>query len=106
MLQIILISTNYDIYTVLHDSINFKQYEKPQKEVPVNSEVLKALMEQESLHNGVAGMSALQEDRQCNCFLKFYLIQGVPFDFLVWNTLYLFLQCVIPPPLNYINYFL
>ena len=87
-MQIILISTNYDIYTVLHDSINFKQYEKPQKEVPVNSEVLKALMEQESLHNGVAGMSALQEDRQCNCFLKFYLIQGVPFDFLVWNTLY------------------
>ena len=79
MLQIILISTNYDIYTVLHDSINFKQYEKPQKEVPVNSEVLKALMEQESLHNGVAGMSALQEDRQCNCFLKFYPIQGVPY---------------------------
>ena len=70
MLQIILISTNYDIYTVLHDSINFKQYEKPQKEVPVNSEVLKALMEQESLHNGVAGMSALQEDRQCNCFFE------------------------------------
>ena len=39
ILQIILISSIPDIYDVLHISINFKQYEKPQKEVPVNSEV-------------------------------------------------------------------
>ena len=59
--------------SIFYNSINFKQYEKPQKEVPVNSEVLKALMEQEGLspQNGVAGMSALQEDRQCNSFCNF-----------------------------------
>ena len=96
MLQIILISSIYVIYNVLHISINFKQYEKPQKEVPVNSEVLKALMEQESLLNGVAGMSALQEDRQCN-FLKLFPVQGGPVGFLVWNTLYLLPQCVAYP---------
>ena len=71
--DLMIASSKWYIYNVLHNSINFKQYEKPQKEVPVNSEVLKALLEQESLHNGVAGMSALQEDRQCN-FLKFFPI--------------------------------
>ena len=44
-------------------SINFKQYEKPEKEVPVNSEVLKALQEQEAALRGVAGLAELQEDR-------------------------------------------
>ncbi len=45
--------------------INFKQYEKPEKEVPANSEVLKALLEQEAnIGGGVAGMAELQEDRQ------------------------------------------
>ena len=51
------------------NSINFKQYEKPQKDLPVNSEVMKALLEQESQGvQGVAGMAELQEDRQCNSF--------------------------------------
>ena len=50
-------------------SINFKQYEPPQKEVPEGSEVLKALLEQESQMKGVAGLPEFQEDtRQSNLF--------------------------------------
>ena len=50
------------VHTALASSINFKQYDK---EVAANSEVLRALQEQESGHEqqGVAGMSAFQEDR-------------------------------------------
>lgn len=45
-------------------SINFKQYEQPQKEVPANSEVLKALLEQENQvrAGGVAGLPEFQEN--------------------------------------------
>ena len=60
----------YYIFPIYNwNSINFKQYEKPQKDLPVNSEVMKALLEQESQGvQGVAGMAELQEDRQCNSF--------------------------------------
>ena len=60
----------YYIFPIYNqNSINFKQYEKPQKDLPVNSEVMKALLEQESQGvRGVAGMAELQEDRQCNFF--------------------------------------
>ena len=44
-------------------SINFKQFEKPQKDLPANSEVLKALQEQEGHLKGVAGLAEFQEDR-------------------------------------------
>ncbi len=44
-------------------SINFKQYEKPEKTLPANSEVMKALQEQENSQRGIAGLAELQEDR-------------------------------------------
>jgi len=44
--------------------INFKQYEQPQKEVPANSEVLKALLEYENHGQGIAGLPEFQEDRR------------------------------------------
>ena len=69
----------YYIFPIYNwNSINFKQYEKPQKDLPVNSEVMKALLEQESQGvQGVAGMAELQEDRQCNSFFseKIILLQ-------------------------------
>ena len=49
--------------SVLFCSINFKQFEKPEKDLPANSEVLKALQEQEAPVRGVAGLAELQEDR-------------------------------------------
>ena len=57
-------------YYCLLCSINFKQYEPPQKEVPANSEVLKALLEHENQETrGVAGLPEFQENRTSNFFL-------------------------------------
>ena len=47
-------------------SINFKQYEKDQKDIPAQSEVLKYMLEQESQVGGVAGLPEFQEDRRSN----------------------------------------
>jgi hypothetical protein len=61
-----LFNLRYDLQfktCALFCSINFKQYEKPEKDLPANSEVLKALQEQEAPLRGVAGMAELQEDR-------------------------------------------
>ncbi len=49
--------------SLLFCSINFKQFEKAEKDLPANSEVLKLLMEQEAPMRGVAGLAELQEDR-------------------------------------------
>ena len=54
--------------------INFKHYEPPQKEVPANSEVLKALLEYENQEQqGIAGLPEFQENRRSNFNKKLIL---------------------------------
>ena len=54
-------------------SINFKQYEPQSNEVLAQSEVLKALHEQENATAGVAGLPEYQEDRRSNFVTIFFL---------------------------------
>ena len=75
----------------MYVSINFKQYEQPQKEVPANSEVLKALLEQENQIGGVAGLPEFQEDRKSNFFSKNWLGQPKNFTYLSLTAVFFFL---------------
>ena len=83
--------------------INFKQYDESAKP---ESEVLKALQEQDSYQPGVAGMAALQEDRKAQRTSRFwpkllFIFSHPMMPFLQQHTLFHgFLYKIDTPPSN------
>ena len=84
--------------------INFKQYDESAKP---ESEVLKALQEQDSYQPGVAGMAALQEDRKAQRTSNFILAQKFFLPYSIQHT-HIFgftLYKIDTPPSNLCFYF-